>query len=119
MIRTTERGAKALQASDDKAALMPLRGVHVGGGRHVDLDASDPGKGGNGAGWTLHRYDVVVETVDEETTVYAYPATAEAVKAVEAAKAKPDRGRTPAEKDLAVTDTKPIADDPIVKEISK
>jgi hypothetical protein len=54
----TMAACEAVQSIDDKAASLPRRGTHVGGGRHVDLDKSDPAKGGDGAGWTLHERDV-------------------------------------------------------------
>lgn len=60
-----------LQALDRKANSLPVRGVHVGGGRHVDLDATDPTKGGSGVGWTLQINDVTVE--DPKADVAKYP----------------------------------------------
>jgi len=67
-VGTRDECAK-LQSIDDEVAGLPLRGTHVGGGVHVDLDASDPAHGGNGAGWTLHERDVLVHPAKAQ---YAY-----------------------------------------------
>lgn len=50
VVFASEKDAEAYQEKCDKLFGLPRRGVHIGGGRHVDLD--DPSM----PGWTIH-YD--------------------------------------------------------------
>jgi hypothetical protein len=112
----TAKACADVQALDDKAAGLPKRGTHAGGGRHVDLDKSDPSRGGDGAGWTLHERDVRKHPSKDQ---YVYELSAKAPaslsaaekSAYDAAKAKAaatlpadwDAAETPAEDPKEIT----------------
>ena len=66
----TRTACERKQTIESKSHMHPTRGHHVGKPPHVDLDKSDPSKGGDGVGWTLHEHDV---RKHPDKDLYAYP----------------------------------------------
>lgn len=57
---STRKACADVQTLDDKAAGLPRKGTHVGGGVHVDLDHPDR------RGWTLHERGVIKHPVKDQ-----------------------------------------------------
>ncbi len=55
VVQVTALLAAATEANQDKLLGYPLAGVHVGGGRHVDMPASWDGNGAVPIGWTSYK----------------------------------------------------------------
>lgn len=113
MITTTKGAAKALQSLDDAANHLPSPGSRDrGDGVHINVcgDCGAPTEGPatryrcTKCGKTADQYRPAclhIHEVVETKDAAQYPATPEAVEAVDAAKAKPLAQRTATEKALA------------------
>ena len=55
IVQATSLLAAATEVTQDKLLGYPLAGVHVGGGRHVDMPASWDGNGAVPIGWTSYK----------------------------------------------------------------
>jgi hypothetical protein len=55
IVQLTSLLAAATEANQDKLLGYPLAGVHVGGGRHVDMPATWDGTGAVPPGWTSYK----------------------------------------------------------------
>jgi hypothetical protein len=113
MITTTKTAAKTLQSLDDAASKLPAPGSRDrGDGVYVNVcgDCGAPTEGPatryrcTACGKTADEYKALcvhVHDVTETKDAATYPATDAAVKAVDAARAKPSRDRSPTEAALA------------------
>lgn len=55
VVQVTSLLAAATEANQDKLLGYPLAGVHVGGGRHVDMPPTWDGSGAVPIGWTSYK----------------------------------------------------------------